>query len=97
MTAMPSMYRGFEQLLNRPSFAFYESDDELAREEIEGFFKSMGQEVTEVDHNILPESNIGVMKHRGLFIEEMEKLQRKYRYLPALFIIQSKPSPHLIS
>lgn len=31
MTQVPKMYRGFEELLKRNSFAFYESDDQLAK------------------------------------------------------------------
>lgn len=90
MTSVPAMYRGFEQLLKRKSYAFYESDGKLAKEEIEGYFNSLGEQVVELDlENTVQDSTIGVMRYNGKFIDDVKKLEVKYYMKPTLYILQS--------
>lgn len=93
MTSVPQMYRGFEQLLKRKSYAFYESNDQLAKQEIEGYFASLGEQVVELDlENVVQDNQIGVMRYNGKFYDDVKKLEMKYRNKPTLFILQSKHS-----
>lgn len=40
--------------------------------------------------NVVQDNEIGVMRYNGKFIDDVKKLELKYRNQPTLYILQSK-------
>ena len=44
--------------------------------------------------NVVQDNQIGVMRYNGKFLDDVKKLEMKYRHKPTLYILQSKDSSH---